>query len=108
MMSLFCSKSFRKCKEFLQLDVKIHIRLETCLQGFKDDFNGETRSKLNTLRSELLGSFEQYFQNPIVSSSIAIQDRGKRVKGSRPLSSFPPKGPLEVPQSPIVLSLLNS
>ncbi|KAK5802653.1 hypothetical protein PVK06_030265 [Gossypium arboreum] len=39
--------------EISQMDGKIYARLETYLQGFKDDFKGEIKSKLRTLRSEL-------------------------------------------------------
>ncbi|KAG8473130.1 hypothetical protein CXB51_035144 [Gossypium anomalum] len=51
------------------MDGKIDTRLETCLQGFKNYFKGEIRSKLQALRSELHGLFEQYFGSLIVSSS---------------------------------------
>ncbi|KAK5841042.1 hypothetical protein PVK06_009950 [Gossypium arboreum] len=68
-------QEFQKMQgEFLQLHVKINVMLKARLQGFKDDFKGEIRSELNTLRSKLHGLFEH----------IAAQDREKRVMGNRP------------------------
>ncbi|KAH1046705.1 hypothetical protein J1N35_037489, partial [Gossypium stocksii] len=39
--------------ELFQLDVKFDAKLETRLQGFKDDFKGEINSEIHHLRSEL-------------------------------------------------------
>lgn len=83
--------------ELSQLDVKINKRLETHLQGFKDDFKGEIISELNTFRFELHGLVEQYYDSPIGPSNAIVQDRGKGVMGSRPrLPCSPSKRPIKV------------
>ncbi|KAK5802652.1 hypothetical protein PVK06_030264 [Gossypium arboreum] len=95
--------------EISQMDGKIYARLETRLQGFKDDFKGEIRSKLQTLRSELHGLLEQYFDSFIVPSNVATQDRGKGVMGSRPPPpEFPQKCPTNTFQASVMMTLPNS
>lgn len=82
---------------------KIDARFETQLKGFKDEFKGEIRSEMHTLRSEIHGLFEQYFGSPVAVSSATAPsiDKGKGIMGSTPHTPPPgvlPRGARDIPQ----------